>query len=250
MAMRLLILGGTTEASALARAVQGWADLDPILSLAGRTQNPVIPPIPYRTGGFGGVDGLKAYLSDEKIDAVIDATHPFAAQMSANAAEACGALEIPLALFTRAAWHPLPGDRWTIAADMETAAQALGKAPRRVFLTVGGLQLAAFASAPQHHYLVRTIDPPETVTALPDHRLILARGPFAVDDEVALMREDRIDALVTKNSGGKATAAKLAAARALNIDVIMVERPKPPKVDAFESLDAITAWALAHRPAP
>lgn len=247
--MRLLILGGTTEASALARAVEGWVDLDPILSLAGRTQNPVIPPIPYRTGGFGGVDGLKAYLTGEKIDAVIDATHPFAAQMSANAAEACCALDIPLVLFTRAAWRPVPGDRWTTAADMEAAAQALGEATRRVFLTVGSLQLAAFASAPQHHYLVRSIDPPDAAIALPDHRLILARGPFTVDEETALMRDENIDTLVTKNSGGKATAAKLAAARALNIEVIMVERPKSPDVPAFESLDAITAWALAHRPA-
>ncbi|HTJ64954.1 MAG TPA: cobalt-precorrin-6A reductase [Alphaproteobacteria bacterium] len=248
--MRLLILGGTTEASALARAVDGWADLDPILSLAGRTQNPVIPPIPYRTGGFGGVDGLKTYLTDDKIDAVIDATHPFAAQMSANAAEACGALNIPLALFTRAAWRPVPGDRWIQVADMGAAARALGETPRRVFLTVGGLQLAAFADAPQHHYLVRTIDPPEAIAGLPDHRVILARGPFTVDDETVLMRDERIDLLVTKNSGGKATAAKLAAARALDIEVIMVERPKPPEVEAFETLDAITAWALAHRPTP
>ena len=248
--MRLLILGGTTEASALARAVEGWADLDPILSLAGRTENPVLPPIPYRTGGFGGVDGLKAYLTGEKIDAVIDATHPFAAQMSANAAEACGALNIPLALFTRAAWRPVPGDRWTMAADMAAAARALGGAPRRAFLTIGSLQLAAFASAPQHHYLVRSIDPPDAAIALPDHRLVLARGPFTVEEETTLMRDEVIDALVTKNSGGKATAAKLAAARALNIEVIMVERPKPPDVPAFESLDAIAAWALAHRPAP
>jgi len=248
--MRFLILGGTTEASALARAVEGWADLDPIFSLAGRTQNPVIPPIPYRTGGFGGVEGLKAYLTDEKIDAIIDATHPFAAQMSANAAEACKSLGIPLALFTRAAWRPVPGDHWTLVEDMEAATKALGETPRRVFLTVGGLQLAAFAAAPQHHYLVRTIDPPDAVVGLPDHTLILARGPFAVDDEIQLMRDERIDVLITKNSGGKATAAKLAAARALEIAVIMVERPKPPDVEAFETLDAITAWALAHRPTP
>ncbi len=248
--MRLLILGGTTEASALARAVEGWADLDPILSLAGRTENPVLPPIPYRTGGFGGVDGLKAYLTGEKIDAVIDATHPFAAQMSGNAAEACRALDIPLALFTRAAWRPVPGDHWTMVPTMEEAAQALGEVPRRAFLTIGSLQLSAFATAPQHHYLVRSIDPPDAVIALRDHRLILARGPFTVDEETALMQGERIDVLVTKNSGGKATAAKLAAARALSIEVIMVERPRPPDVPAFESLDAITAWALAHRPAP
>lgn len=248
--MRLLILGGTTEASALARHLVGWSELDPILSLAGRTQNPVEPPIPYRTGGFGGVEGLKAYLTEDKIDAVIDATHPFAAQMSANAARACRDLNLPIAAFTRAAWRPVPGDRWQPVADMEAAALALGDAPRRVFLTIGALQLAAFAAAPQHHYLVRSIDPPEAAIALPDHRLILARGPFTVEEEVALMREEQIDVLVSKNSGGKATAAKLAAARTLNIEVIMVERPKPEDVVAFEKLDAVMAWALAHRPAP
>jgi precorrin-6A/cobalt-precorrin-6A reductase len=247
--MRLLILGGTTEASALARHIAGRSDLDPILSLAGRTQNPVAPPIPYRTGGFGGAAGLKAYLTEAKIDAAIDATHPFAAQMSAHAVEACRDLSLPLATFTRAAWRAVPGDRWVHTADMNAAAAALGEASRRVFLTVGGLQLAAFAAAPQHHYLVRTIDPPD-VTALPNHRLILACGPFAIDDEIALMREANIDVLVTKNSGGKATAAKLAAARALNIEVIMVERPQSEDVPTFEKLDAVMAWIEDHRPAP
>ncbi len=248
--MRLLILGGTTEANALARQVVGWAELEPILSLAGRTQNPAESPIPFRTGGFGGVDGLKAYLTDNKIDVVVDATHPFAAQMSAHAADACRDLNLPLALFTRAAWRPVPGDRWFSVSDMSEAASALGIKARRVFLTVGGLQLAAFAAAPQHHYLVRTIDPPQAAAALSDHKLILARGPFSAEDEVALMRGARIEVLVTKNSGGKATAAKLAAARQLGIDVIMVERPKPEEVLAFEKLDDVMSWILGHRPAP
>jgi precorrin-6A/cobalt-precorrin-6A reductase len=247
--MRLLILGGTTEANVLARHIAGPTDFDPILSLAGRTQNPVTPPIPFRSGGFGGVAGLKAYLTEAKIDAVVDATHPFAAQMSAHAVQACGDLGLPVAIFTRAAWRAVPGDRWVQAADMTAAATALGDAPRRVFLTVGGLQLAAFAAAPQHHYLVRTIDPPD-LAALPDHRLILARGPFAVDDEIALMRDAGIDVLVTKNSGGKATAAKLAAARALGIEVIMVERPKSEDVPTFEKLDAVMGWIEDHRPTP
>jgi precorrin-6A/cobalt-precorrin-6A reductase len=248
--MRLLILGGTTEASALARAVVGWADLDPILSLAGRTQNPVEPPIPFRSGGFGGIKGLKAYLAEDKIDALVDATHPFAAQMSAHAAEACHELGLPLALFTRAAWRPVPGDRWLPVTDMAEAALALGETPRRVFLTIGVQQLAAFAEAPQHHYLIRAIDEPDAPITLPDHRLILARGPFAVEDEIALMRDERIDVLVTKNSGGKATAAKLAAARELNIEVVMVERPKGEEVLAFEKLDAVMKWILDQRPAP
>jgi len=248
--MRLLILGGTTEASALARHIAGRRDLSPVLSLAGRTRNPVTPPIPYRTGGFGGVGGLKAYLTETGTDAVIDATHPFAAQMSLNAAEACRELKLPLVQFTRAPWRPVEGDRWLPVPDMAAAARALGTIPRRVLLTVGGLQLAAFAAAPQHRYVIRTIDPPEAAGALPDHRLILARGPFALADEVALMRDERIDVLVTKNSGGNATEAKLEAARTLAIAVVMVERPETAGVPALESLEAVVRWIEDHRPAP
>ncbi len=240
--MRLLILGGTTEASALARHIAGRSDLEAVLSRAGRKRNPVAPPFPYRTGGFGGVAGLKSYLADSRTDAVIDATHPFAAQMSLHAAEACRDLKLPLVQFTRPPWRPAEGDRWLAVPDMEAAAEALGTAPRRVLLTVGGLQLAAFAAAPQHHYVVRTIDPPEAAGSLPDHRLILARGPFALEAEIALMRDERIDVLVTKNSGGGATEAKLEAARRLGIEVVIVERPQTAGVPALESLDAAMGW--------
>ncbi len=210
--MRLLILGGTTEASALVRRIAGRADLEPVLSFAGRTQSPVPPPIPFRVGGFGGIAGLEAYLAEHGIEAVIDATHPFAAQMSRHAAAACGRLGrsargVHPSRLAQAGRRPLDQR----VADMAEAARALGQQPRRVFLTIGGLQLAAFAEAPQHHYIVRTIDPPDAVGLLPSHRLILARGPFSVDDEIALMRDEQVDALVTKNSGGAATEAKLAA---------------------------------------
>jgi precorrin-6A/cobalt-precorrin-6A reductase len=248
--MRLLILGGTTEASALARLLVGRSDLMPVLSLAGRTKSPVAPPIPHRTGGFGGVAGLKAYLADARIDAVIDATHPFAAQMSLHADEACRDLKLPLVQFTRPPWRPAQGDRWLPVPDMAAAAEALGMTPRRVLLTVGGLQLAAFAASPQHHYVIRTIDPPEAISALPNHRLILSRGPFTLADEVALTRDERIDVLVTKNSGGDATKAKLEAARALGVAVIMVERPETAGILALESLDAVMGWIEDHRPAP
>jgi precorrin-6A/cobalt-precorrin-6A reductase len=248
--MRLLILGGTTEASALARHIAGRPDIDPILSLAGRTRHPVAPPIPFRTGGFGGVAGLKTYLAETKIDAVIDATHPFAAQMSLHAAQACHDLKLPLVQFTRPSWRPTQGDRWRPVPDMAAAANALGTSPRRVLLTVGGLQLTAFAAAPQHHYVVRTIDPPQIVDAMPDHRLILARGPFALEDEIALMQDERIDVLVTKNSGGTATEAKLEAARRLGIEVVMVERPETAGVPALESLGAVMGWIGNHRPIP
>jgi precorrin-6A/cobalt-precorrin-6A reductase len=246
--MRILILGGTTEASALARAVAGRGDLDPVLSFAGRTRRLAAPPIPFRVGGFGGVEGLKAYLLDDRTRAVVDATHPFAAQMSRNAAVACRELRVPLAVFTRPAWCRDVGDRWTSVTDMASAARALGERPRNVFLTVGGLQLAAFALAPQHRYVVRTIDPPDVTLA--SHRLILARGPFSVDEEIALMRDQQIDVLVTKNSGGTATAAKLAAARALGIEVVIVERPAAQGGPAFDAVADILAWIEAHRPAP
>jgi precorrin-6A/cobalt-precorrin-6A reductase len=248
--MRLLILGGTTEASSLVRRIAGRADIQPVVSFAGRTQSPVPPPIPFRVGGFGGVAGLEAYLTEHGIDAVIDATHPFAAQMSRNAAAACGRLGVPLAVFTRPAWRRQDGDRWTGVADMAEAARALGEQPRRVFLTIGGLRLAAFAEAPRHHYIVRTIDPPDAIRLLPSHRLILARGPFTVDDEIGLMRNERVDALVTKNSGGSATEAKLVAARALGVEVIIVERPAAGAVPVYETLDDILAWIEAHRGTP
>jgi precorrin-6A/cobalt-precorrin-6A reductase len=248
--MRLLILGGTTEASALARRIADRADLEPILSLAGRTQSPLPPPIPSRVGGFGGVEGLKAYLAQGAFDAVVDATHPFAAQISANAARACGALGVPLATFTRPPWVKQAGDRWIGAANMEAAVVALGEEPRRVFLTVGGLQLAAFAMAPKHHYLIRTIEPTQAASALPLHRLILARGPFGVEDEIALMREERIEILVTKNSGGAATEAKIGAARALGVPVVMVERPPALNVQTFHTVDETLSWIERHRPTP
>jgi precorrin-6A/cobalt-precorrin-6A reductase len=248
--MRLLILGGTTEASALARRIAGRPDLDPVLSLAGRTRSPMSPAIPFRVGGFGGVDGLKAYLIDNDVNAVVDATHPFAAQMSRNAAAACRDLAVPLAVLTRPAWRWQMGDRWTRVDDIEAAVRALGEIPRRVFLTIGGLQLATFALAPQHHYVVRTIDHPETIGSLPSHHLILARGPFRVEDEIALMRNEHVDLLVTKNSGGAATRAKIEAARVMGIEVIMVERPPPEAVPGFDSVEDVLAWVDVHRPSP
>jgi precorrin-6A/cobalt-precorrin-6A reductase len=248
--MRLLILGGTTEASALARRISLHEDLDATLSFAGRTRSPAPPPIPFRVGGFGGVAGLQTYLVEHRIEAVIDATHPFAAQMSRHAAAACAVLEVPLARLTRPAWRPRGGDRWISVPDMDAAAHALGDRPRRVFLTIGGLQLAAFAAAPHHHYIVRTIEPPDAILALPSHRLILARGPFGVEDETSLMRDAQIEVVVTKNSGGAATEAKLVAARAMSIEVVTVERPAAEATDTFYTIEAVLAWIEAHRPAP
>ena len=221
-----------------------------VLSLAGATANPARSPIPQRIGGFGGAEGLAAYLAAERIGAVVDATHPFASRMSANAVAACRATDTPLVVFTRPPWTPEPGDRWIQVATMDDAARALGAEPRTVFLTQGRLQLAAFARAPQHRYIVRAIDRPAEIDALPNCQLILARGPFSLADELALMKHERIEALVTKNSGGGATYAKIEAARALGIEVVIVRRPPPPEAETVHDLDAVMSWIAAHRPAP
>lgn len=246
--LKILILGGTTEASALARALAGDPRFEPVLSLAGRTRAPVLPPIPHRIGGFGGVEGLVRYLQEEKFAALIDATHPFAARMSLNAAEAARIAHVSLLAVCRPAWERVEGDRWIEVADMEAAADALGAAPRRVLLTIGQKELAPFASAPQHEYVIRSVDAPDPAMRPPDAEVVTARGPFAEVDERRLLREKRIDVIVTKNSGGTATAAKLAAARALGIPVIMVGRPARPQVETVASAEAALVWLEdAHR---
>ncbi len=222
----MLILGGSTEASALATALASRDDVAATLSLAGRVREPAPQPLPVRVGGFGGVAGLATYLRDEGVQLLVDATHPFAATMSANAREAARLAGVPLLDAGRSGWVPEPGDRWTEVPTMDDAAQALGIAPRRVFLTVGRLQLAAFAQAPQHHYLVRSIEPVGENHGLADASFVTARGPFAVVNEAALMRGHRIDVLVTKNSGGMASFAKIEAARHLNLPVVLVRPPE------------------------
>lgn len=243
------MLGGTSEATRLASHLAGRPDIAPILSLAGRTQALAPAPIPRRVGGFGGIDGLAQFLADEAIAAVVDATHPFAAQISAHAAAACARLGVPLARLTRPAWTSEPGDRWQAAASIAEAVDLLGATPRRVFLTVGRQGLAAFNAAPQHHYLVRSIDAPEGF-AVPDATFIQARGPFSPADEEALMRDHAIAVVVTKNAGGDATVAKLVAARRLGLPVIMIARPAKPAVPTFGAPEAVLAWLAAHRPAP
>ena len=239
--MRLLILGGTSEASTLGARLAGRGEVEAILSLAGRTTSPAPSALPTRIGGFGGVEGLRAYLSSERIDAVIDATHPFAAQMSRHAALACAAESVALLSFTRPPWERVEGDAWIEVPDI-----ALGEPPRRVLLTHGRLQLAAFAQAPQHHYVVRAIEPPEGLDRLPRHRLILARGPFERAAEEGLMRDERIEMIVSKNSGGAATYAKIEAARRLSIPVVMLTRPPLPDVARTHDLDRALEW-IDHR---
>jgi precorrin-6A/cobalt-precorrin-6A reductase len=221
-----------------------------ILSLAGATADPAQAPIPQRIGGFGGAEGLATFLARERIDAVVDATHPFASRMSANAVAACHATGTPLVVFTRPPWKRELGDRWIEVATMKEAVAALGAQPRTVFLTQGRLQLVAFTQALQHRYIVRAIDRPAEIDALPDRKLILARGPFSLADELALMKRERIEALVTKNSGGRATYPKIEAARALGIEVVLLRRPPAPEAEALHDLDSVVAWIAAHRRAP
>ena len=180
--------------------------------------------MPVRAGGFGGAEGLAAYLRDEAVDLVIDATHPFARQISANARAASAATGIPLIRLERLGWGEAGGDRWRRVASMAEAGAALGAEPRRVFLAIGRQEAKAFDAAPQHHYLVRSVDPVDPPLAAPDVDYLLARGPFAVEAEVALLQEHRIDVVVSKNSGGEATYAKMVAARILGLPVVLVER--------------------------
>jgi precorrin-6A/cobalt-precorrin-6A reductase len=250
--MRVLLLGGTSEASKLARLLAGRRDIDCLLSFAGRTKTPLAPPVPFRIGGFGGVDGLAGFLASQEIDLLVDATHPFAEQMSRNAVAAAKKSGVPLVVISRPPWTREPGDQWIEVRDMAEAAQAIGDTPQRVFLTIGRLQLAAFEAAPQHSYLIRTIETADVGPNLPSYHVICGLGPFSQDDEDKLLRAARIDVIVTKNSGGDATRAKILAARHLGLPVVMVQRPRRPGNGAFhdplEALDFILDHCHASAP--
>ncbi|MFC0528432.1 cobalt-precorrin-6A reductase [Phytohabitans kaempferiae] len=217
---RLLILGGTGEARALAARAAGW---QVVTSLAGRVRDPRLPEGGVRVGGFGGPDGLAAWLVRERVGAVVDATHPFASRISASAVAATRATGVPLLALHRPGWVAEPGDDWRRVPSVEAAAAALPGLGSRAMLTTGRQSLAAFAGLPLL-FLVRTVDPP--APPLPArHHLLLDRGPYTVEGEAELMREHAIDVLVTKDSGGTMTAAKLVAARRRGIPVVMVDRP-------------------------
>jgi precorrin-6A/cobalt-precorrin-6A reductase len=242
---KILILGGTAEARALAEHLAPRRDLDVTLSLAGRTAAPARQAVPVRVGGFGGLDGLTNYLKRERIGVLIDATHPYASIISANAVAAAHAANVCLIALQRPAWAPVAGDRWTDVDDVAAAVVALGKTARRVFVTLGRSELAPLQSAPQHFYLIRSVDPVEPPLAVPHAQYVTARGPFAETDERALMAAQGIDIVIAKNSGGTATYGKIAAARALGIAVIMLRRRPAPDVRAVSSVDE-TLIALDH----
>ncbi|ACA16898.1 precorrin-6x reductase [Methylobacterium sp. 4-46] len=247
--MRILLLGGTTEATGLARRLAEDPSLRPTLSLAGRTAAPAAAPVATRIGGFGGAEGLAAWLRAEGVDAVIDATHPFAQVISRNAAEACARTGTPLLALRRPPWAAVAGDAWHEVETVAQAVPALGETPRRVFLTVGRLELAAFAAAPQHAYLVRTIEPVGDALPVADLTAITARGPFAEAEERDLMRRHRVEVLVTKNSGGTATYGKIAAARSLGLPVVIVRQPPLPAVARVATQAEALAWLRNHRAA-
>ena len=245
MKKRLLILGGTGDAAELAARASQNAEIEVVSSLAGRTQQPCTPKTgTVRIGGFGGAAGLAAFLLDRPIDLLIDATHPFAAQISANAAVAAADCNVPYLMLVRPAWERVEGDRWIEVASHSEAAIALLGQSQRVFLTTGRQELAAFAGLDAIWFLMRAIDPPALNTPVPNGKLLLARGPFTLEDERQLLLEYQIDTIVSKNSGGSATYAKIAAARELGIPVVMVQRPPSPDVEQVADVEGAIAWLI------
>lgn len=221
-------------------------NIDALYSYAGRVQSPKKQPVAVRTGGFGGADGLADFLRVENFTHLIDATHPFAGQMSRNAVMATEHAGISLLALTRPHWKPVEGDRWQRVSDIESAVNALSGPARKVMLAIGRMQLEAFASQPQHHYLLRLVDAPENALPLPDCTVMVDRGPFTVENDIALLRQHRIDLIVSKNSGGDGAAAKLVAARQLGLQVLMIDRPALPMRAEVHSVAEVLDW-LHHR---
>ncbi|WP_027531230.1 cobalt-precorrin-6A reductase [Bradyrhizobium sp. WSM3983] len=242
--MRALILGGITDASLLAAEI-ARAGIDAVYSYGGRTRAPADQPLPTRIGGFGGVSGLADYVRREGITHVIDATHPFAAEMSRNAVEACAETGTPLVALERAPWTRGPGDNWIEVGDVNAAGAALPEAPTSVFLGIGRQHIAPFATRPQHTYTLRFVDPPEAPLPFAAD-VIVSRGPFTLDGELEMMRRRGIAWIVARNSGGDGARAKIDAARMLGLPVIMISRPRLPERLRVESVTEVMQW-LDHR---
>jgi precorrin-6A/cobalt-precorrin-6A reductase len=240
--IRVLILGGTGEAAALATQACTLPYLEVLTSLAGRTQSPLPISSKVRVGGFGGSTGLADYLQEKKIDLLIDATHPFARQISWNAAQAADESSISTVMLVRPAWKPVTGDCWIEVETVEAAAAALPHSAKRVFLTIGRQQLAPFLLFNQVWFLIRSIDPPAPELQIPQGHLLLDRGPFNLDQERQLLKDHQIEAIVSKNSGGDATYAKVIAARELGIPIVMVQRPLMPPGEQVADVAGAMAW--------
>jgi precorrin-6A/cobalt-precorrin-6A reductase len=243
--LRVLVLGGTLDASRLAQAL-AKAGVDGIFSYAGRTSAPIAQPLPTRVGGFGGVVGLQAFLQTERITHVVDATHPFAAQMSSNAVQACASAGVPLLALERPAWQAQSGDVWQHVPDIAAAVQALPTEPARVFLAIGRQHLAPFLACTQHWYLLRLVDP---VLDLPAERgqVVLDRGPFTVEGDRTLLQAYGITHIVSKNSGGAGAQAKLTAARERSLPVILIDRPFIAARPTVGDVDQVLQWIAVAR---
>lgn len=228
--MKVLILGGTSEARALAAELHGRDECQVVSSLAGRVGDPALPVGEVRIGGFGGAAGLAHYLRDEAIEVLVDATHPFARNISAQAAQAALDAGVRLVALRRPGWSAKPGDRWICVNDVGEAARFTAELPGDgcVLVTTGRRDLEAYAHDARHSYLIRSIEPPADTALPPHHTIVLDRGPYTLEGECALMAQYGVSALVTRNSGGAATEAKLAAARDRGIPVIIVDPPAPP----------------------
>lgn len=246
---RVLVLGGTGEARRLAGALAGRLGWEVVSSLAGRVRDPVLPPGSIRIGGFGGADGLARWLGEHPVHAVVDATHPFAARITESAVAATAARGVPLLILRRPGWRARAGDVWHRVPDLAAAAAAVPALGRRIFLSTGRGGLAAFADHDDRWFLVRAVEQPGPPLPRRMH-LVLDRGPFTRDGELALLREHRIDVLVTKDSGGEMTAAKLDAARALAIPVVMVDRPPAPAAPTVVTVTDALRWLERRRATP
>lgn len=225
----------------MARALAG-AGVPATLSYMGRVERPKPQPIPVRVGGFGGVPGLVDWLRTHRVTHLVDATHPFAAQMSANAVAAAVASSVPLLALIRPAWVPGPGDRWTCVPDMAAAVAALAGPARRVMLAIGRMHLAEFAVQPQHDYLLRLVDPPVRPVPLPKAHVVVDRGPFSAEADRDLMAQHRIDLIVAKNAGGTGSVSKLQAARELGLPVLMIDRPDIPPRRTAQTVAQVLDW--------
>lgn len=241
----MLILGGTTESRLLAERLQGRGDIAVTLSLAGRTKAPLTQPVRTRSGGFGGVDGLVRYITESHVACLVDATHPFAEQISKNARDAARQTRTPTVVLSRPAWSQQPGDLWTEVPDMEGAINALGDGPRRVLVTSGRQGLAALLRAPQHYYWVRTVDKVEPPLDLPNVEYIVAVGPYTEGSERELLVSNRIEVIIAKNSGGAATYAKIVSARELGLPVVLIRRTESALSGAATDIETALHQVLA-----
>jgi len=242
--IRLLLLGGTAEATALAHRLKE-IDISVTISLAGRVAHPARTPFPVRIGGFGGIDGLIHYVTTQKITHVVDATHPFAAQMSRHAVEACRTSEVPLMALTRPPWSPTADDQWECVSDFDGAAKLLEGHARRVMLAIGRMHLIKFSEHQQHYYLLRFVEPASAEPPFRQYCVLVDRGPFAKEADITLLREHRIDLIVARNSGGVGAQSKVLAARDLKIPVIMIQRPRICQRPQTHYLEDVVHWLFS-----